>query len=416
VIREYCRNTRDKLLIKVMKFRHRHKRIVGTEDGKSGTSSNPHGDGDSLSQTNTTLQDSEDEDSNGEIWYFGYGPIVNAAVRERRGVQTSQEQPAILPNHRLTFAYGGVASIVPMRGYLVHGVLMKVDTPEDWVKMQKFDSGQYEAQRRRVYPYDLNKLEDPADTYEEEITPVRCHVFVQSDYEVSLLEKPLEKKPQERYLRLIAQGMQKVNADPNYVENEIMGCPYVEMRTQEEWLTFSHVSNKKNVPKISMDKYQRICQKASPDDCYFILRNHVIQLHHHDPENPSAKWIRSNGHGNPDISFLVHTIVVDPDVPYAGSEEGMTDLHYRWAENHMVDFCQQAQIEAFKIYRLKGGGGNVKDTPPVTTIAATSITCEQKKPGQRRGSVSWPKSLHSAFSSSDKQVKTPCHVASQDSN
>ena len=81
--------------------------------------------------------------------------------------------------------------------------------------------------------------------------------------------------------------------------------------------------------------------------------------------------------------------VVDPDVPYARSEEGMTDLHYRWAENHMVDFIQQANIAAYKVYRLKG-----KDP-----AAMAESTASSNGENTRRGSGNWPKSLRGPFAS-----------------
>ena len=49
---------------------------------------------------------------NKDLWYFGYGPIVNDMVRKRRGIETTQIQPAYLPDYRLTFSFGGLANIV----------------------------------------------------------------------------------------------------------------------------------------------------------------------------------------------------------------------------------------------------------------------------------------------------------------
>jgi len=82
--------------------------------------------------------------------YFAYGPIVNPMVRRRRGLHTLEEKPAILPEHRLTFSYGGVAEIIPQRGYEVHGILMKMESLEEWKKFQATDVGYNEMDRVQV--------------------------------------------------------------------------------------------------------------------------------------------------------------------------------------------------------------------------------------------------------------------------
>lgn len=49
------------------------------------------------------------------ILYFGYGAMVNPISRARRGVETLHEQPAILQDFRLTFAFGGAGNILRKR-------------------------------------------------------------------------------------------------------------------------------------------------------------------------------------------------------------------------------------------------------------------------------------------------------------
>ena len=149
-------------------------------------------------------------DGNGGTYYFGYGPMVHPIVRHRRGIEVVEEQPAILRNHRLTFAFGGVASVVPQRGYEIHGIVMKCKTADDWDKLQKSEGGYY-ATELDVHPYGNNTAElpvfDPEEEEEDDVPPIRAKVFIMLEFDQSKLEKPLERIPQERYLRIIAAGM-----------------------------------------------------------------------------------------------------------------------------------------------------------------------------------------------------------------
>ena len=293
------------------------------------------------------------------IWYFGYGPIVHPAVRERRKVATSDEQPAILLDHRLTFSYGGIASIIPKCGFDVQGLLMKLRSKEDWERLKEVDSG-YDQRRVQVFPYSsssaVTKEDDDNDRPEfDEGKGILSYVFVMIDFEESILDKPVEKKPQERYLRLISEGMRTYGVNETYIQDEIMSCPYIPKRAPENWYSFPCQSEK--LPVVSMKKYVKMCNVK--DDLFFILHNYVLKLDPRHGENPAAKWIREHAHGKGDVSFQVHQVVVDPDIPWARNPESMTELHCLWAENHVYELFQQAGFSATKVFRLntQGSGG-----------------------------------------------------------
>jgi len=86
-------------------------------------------------------QEEEDTDS---VYYFGYGPIVNPLVRQRRGfgaevIPEANIQPAILYDHRLQFIEGGTANIIPCRGWDVKGVLIQFHSVEEFHQFHSFD-------------------------------------------------------------------------------------------------------------------------------------------------------------------------------------------------------------------------------------------------------------------------------------
>ena len=296
-----------------------------------------------------------DVSSNGDIWYFGYGPVVHPDVRQRRDVRVSEEQPALLPDHRLTFAFGGAACLVPACGYMVHGVLMKCKTSHDWEKLCKFGAGMYAPRRLEVFPYEMNNAEegyDPVQTYED-TTPILAYVFVLADYDPEALERPIEKKPQERYLRLIAQGMKKYGVDPTYIQDEIMSCPYVPHPPREEWQRFPASSDK--LPHWTLEKYERMCRKTVDDTTiYFILHDYVHKLDKVDKSHPPVQWFAANAHGQPDISFHINTMVINPDIPFAPTQNDLTPIHYEWAEQATWDFCQNADLAPIRIATFGG--------------------------------------------------------------
>merc|ERR1712238_607626 len=107
--------------------------------------SETHGNDSITYFTSSGNKQEEEEDTETEsIYYFGYGPIVNPLVRQRRGfgaevIPEAQIQPAILYDHRLQFIEGGTANIIPCRGWDVKGILIKFQSVEELHQLHAFD-------------------------------------------------------------------------------------------------------------------------------------------------------------------------------------------------------------------------------------------------------------------------------------
>mmetsp|Transcript_15715 Transcript_15715/g.34403 ORF Transcript_15715/g.34403 Transcript_15715/m.34403 type:complete len:346 (-) Transcript_15715:158-1195(-) len=308
-----------------------------------------------LDDQSTVTMELGPEGDDGDIWYFGVGPIVHPQVRMRREIETEMEQPAVLDDHMLTFVYGGIATVIPRRGFQTHGVLMKLKDREAWKKLKAFDAGAYEPEEVDVYAYKQDEYDEGnLEEFYSSRQPVTCYVFVQAEYDESVLEKNvIDKKPQERYLRLIANGMRQYHVYDVYIDDEIMVVPFIDSRKEEDWYTFPYA--KKTPPKITLEGYKRMCQKK-PNDLFFILGDKVIKLDER-PEsgNSAAGWLRSHGHGKEDLTHLVHQMIVDPYLPYAKTEEEMTEKHFRWVENHMFDFMQLGNMKGHVVFTLRQG-------------------------------------------------------------
>jgi hypothetical protein len=292
--------------------------------------------------------DSEDQ---GPIYYFGYGPIVNPVVRKRRGVKTVNEQAAMLPEHRLTFAYGGVVNAIRQRGYEVMGVLMAFEKHEDWARFQEFDAG-YDLDQVQVYP-----LNDPEK-------PVLAHTFLMdhTNSDEDKLDGPLEKLPQERYLKLIATGMRAYQIDEEYIGDHIMSVPYVPKTKPEDFKVFPQT--RQTLPHITLQRYQdRLCRNAGSGDVYFVIGTKVIRIDPHDPTNPGSVWLRERVHGKPDCTLMLHQTVVDPDLPMVDDPKDVTSEHVAWAENHFMEWLEQGGMSGTAVFRLLSSSGGDHGDP-----------------------------------------------------
>mmetsp|Transcript_27770 Transcript_27770/g.76439 ORF Transcript_27770/g.76439 Transcript_27770/m.76439 type:complete len:334 (-) Transcript_27770:534-1535(-) len=302
-----------------------------------------------------SIHDDDDED----VWYFGFGPIVHPQVRQRRGIFTTEQRPAVLRDHRLTFALGGIATIVPRIGFMVHGVLMKLKDRATWKKLKDFDSGYYEAEELGVYPYTARDCEGEGwllDEFFDSTTPINCYVFVTTEFEELVIERNVvEKKPQERYLRLIATGMTQYGVDDDYVQDEIMSCPFVPSRKEHEWFSFPLA--KESPPSISFGAYQKLCKRQF-DELYFVIGDKVMKADSCPDNNAVVTWMKSHGHGKGDLTHLLHKMHVDPDLEWAPTEKELTDRHVRWAMDLTVDYWKKADVSAQVVYTLKPEGEN----------------------------------------------------------
>jgi hypothetical protein len=272
------------------------------------------------------------------IYYFGYGPTVNPMVRSRRRLKTCEERPAILPEFRLTFAYGGIANMVRQRGYEVHGILMKFTSEEDWKRFQKYDAGYNDSDLVQVIPYGAG----------EEDEPIQAYALSMNEYDTSKLEAPIEQLPTERYLKLIANGMRSYKLDEDYIQDQIMSVAYVPSPKPEEYMSIPQASD--SLPKITFAKYQKLCHRSK--DIYFIINDKVCRLGPHDPQHPAVIWLRERVHGQRDSTLVIHQTIVEPDLPLANTLDELTPLHHAWAEHHTIEYLRKCNLTATKVYDL----------------------------------------------------------------
>jgi len=249
------------------------------------------------------------------------------------------KEAAMLPEYMLTFGIGGSANVIKGTGYDVFGVLMKFEKEEDWARLIEFEGEHYELDKVKVYP-----VKTPDD-------PIMAYTFVMTNYNPNNHEGPIvETLPTERYIKLIAAGMRAYKIDPDYIQDQIMSIPFIPNVKPENYKTYPYISNP--LPKITFQKYLKICRKAAPEDTYFIIGKKVIKLDKHDPKNPVALWARNRGHGQPDVTLCLHWTVVEMELPMAYSAEELTPAHFAWAEQVLNEYHEGAGLSATVMFQL----------------------------------------------------------------
>ena len=266
-----------------------------------------------------------------EIFYFGFGGICSPGLRELRGIETIMTAPAVLNDYRLTFAVAGAPNIIEKRGWEVHGVLMQL-SQKDWDILKEKEAG---------YDYTLVDVW----TYGDQTRCYRARAFIMNANNLKNEELPSDRLPQERFLRIIASGMRHHGVDEDYIENEVMNCPYIPSRKPEEYLRFPSVEDDDHpslrVKTIPVQKYLKQASKKkwfAIGDRVFCIRSEIEEDH------PFVMWLRSSFIGHLDVTWTVSRSLFDPDLPRCASNDELTEEHHTWCENMLVDYFSQADI------------------------------------------------------------------------
>ena len=201
-----------------------------------------------------------------------------------------------------------------------------------------------------------NRFSEPAS--------ISAYVFVLREFDERKLEFPIEVLPQERYLKLIAQGMRMYGADLDYIQDEIMGVPYEPNCARHQWKTFPKATSK--LPKMSFQEYQQLCADCPRTDLYFLVGRKVLKVGEHADNNPAAVWLQQHGHGRPDMTHMLHKTIIDPDMPVAQTADDITEMHREWAENQIVEIVAKCQFTVEVVYMLTSdekGEENAAEVP-----------------------------------------------------
>jgi hypothetical protein len=268
------------------------------------------------------------------IFYFAFGAMGNPTSRARRGVETVGERPAILKDFELSFSLTGAGTVNPAPDQEVHGVLMEFQDEEHWKIIQEFETG-YDTLKGPVYPYDCKD------------EPIQAHYFQLPSGKIQPNAAP--RKPQERYLKILASGMVHHGVDPEYVQRDIKSVDFIPTRQPHEHFYFPLIETEEKLPQFTSEEY--IARTTASSPC-FLIGEKVVEVVDIDPEAPFHSFLKERMFGKKCCAFGIYQMIYDPNLPVCQEEGDLQDWHFQWAENQLFDFFKASGFQARTIGKL----------------------------------------------------------------
>lgn len=163
-------------------------------------------------------------------------------------------------------------------------------------------------------------------------------------------------KPQERYLKLMTDGLRFHGVDETYIRDEVLAVNYIpNERDRVVDKNYRSFPKSKKFSKMSQSKYEKLC-KSRDKATHFVIGNKIIKVDTEpDLNNAVIRWLRAHGDGKGDMTLLIHQTVVDKDAfehePTFKSEE-LTPEHTQWAEHVVFLYLERGDLTATAIGEL----------------------------------------------------------------
>lgn len=167
-------------------------------------------------------------------------------------------------------------------------------------------------------------------------------------------------KPQERYLKLMTDGLRVHDIDETYIHDEVLSVNYIpnERDKVTDASNYKSFPEAKKIAKVNYQKYESKLCKSKDNATHFVIGSKVMRLDesaNNIPSNPCVKWFREQAHGKGDISFLVHQTFVDKEcihIPNVDSPAELTEEHQKWAEHTVLLYLERGGLTATKVAEL----------------------------------------------------------------
>jgi len=208
-------------------------------------------------------------------------------------------------------------------------------------------------------------------------------------------------KPQERYLRLMVDGLTYHDVDETYIRDEVLSVNYTpNERDKVDDSNYRTFPNAKKFTKISQSKYEKMC-RSRDRATHFVIGNRIMKLDTEpDLNNACCRWLRAHGDGRGDMTLMIHQTFVDKApkelvLPWVDKQAELTNNHKIWAEHVVVLYLERGDLTATAVGELISDG-----KPPLSGLKTwVKPHFKMLKGSTDRGSSS--KHLHSIdFSSS----------------
>lgn len=167
-------------------------------------------------------------------------------------------------------------------------------------------------------------------------------------------------KPQERYLKLMTDGLRAHEIDETYIHDEVLSVNYIpnerdKVTDQNNYKSFPEA---KKMAKVNFQKYETKLCKAKDNATHFIIGGKIMRVEgsiYNSLENPCVRWLREQAHGKGDITFLVHQTFVDKEclhIPNVNRPDELTEQHQKWAEHVVFLYLERGGLTATVVAEL----------------------------------------------------------------
>jgi hypothetical protein len=167
-------------------------------------------------------------------------------------------------------------------------------------------------------------------------------------------------KPQERYLKLMTDGLRGHDIDETYIHDEVLSVNYIpnERDKVTDQSNYKAFPSAKKLSKVNFQKYETKLCKAQDNATHFVIGSNIMRVDegaNNIASNPCLSWFRLQAHGKGDITFLVHQTFVDKEclhVPIVDKPEDLTEQHQKWAEHVLFLYLERGGLTATIVAEL----------------------------------------------------------------
>ncbi|KAI8476222.1 MAG: hypothetical protein J3K34DRAFT_401606 [Monoraphidium minutum] len=302
-----------------------------------------------------------------DIWYLGYGSMVNPESLRRRGVLPRRSVPVTLQDYDLEFSMNGMANIAARQGAVMHGIAHLV-TPEMFEALAKIES---------VYDYCIVECRP----YAPAAAPIAARAFIVPPADIARHKQQLPlgaasdlELPSQRYVRIIVEGLTHYGADPAWIAR-LRAQPFHPARQRADWLTVPRAPGASagggckggggSSPEGGLKSFTladlREFEGQLP--AVYSIGRKVVRASLGD-DNPFAPIYRDMLSGRQSAYFMVKNLY-DPALPPVEVHGDLTAEHIAWAEDQAVETSLKYTFELVQIGVLVDGaeGPGVIDGP-----------------------------------------------------
>uniref|UniRef100_A0A383VZE1 Gamma-glutamylcyclotransferase n=2 Tax=Tetradesmus obliquus TaxID=3088 RepID=A0A383VZE1_TETOB len=324
------------------------------------------------------------QSSEGSVWYFAFGSMVNIVGLKRRGLIPYESQPALIHGYRLAFQLGGMANLVPDAAATCHGVLHHVTadmfkvlckieatydiitvtatpyTPYSSSRSSSCDCAEAPAAASQQAPAVASALAAaPAAAPGTHGSPLTATAFiVQPEHMAQQQQEHPEwhsSLPSDRYIRIITAGLQHHGVDPAWVQH-VAQQQCVPSKAPQHYLKFPEpeLQDGEVLREFTAEQLAQFVGKMTDNKVVTACGHKVLEIDVSPAPNAlHVVYLRDFMAGH-ELSFGTCRNLYEPRLPPLEVPSDLRQEHVDWAEDFVAEWMNKTRFKARVIGRLLG--------------------------------------------------------------